>query len=97
MWRRPWGCIALQSHLSPTVPLTSAFCLVQGQRKQGQHGGGRHGHGNKGSKARQSFMRAGFEGGQTPFYLRVPIERPYRGHHLKRQYTPVSLHQLQVL
>ncbi|GBM71224.1 hypothetical protein AVEN_48593-1 [Araneus ventricosus] len=44
-------------------------------RKRGQHGGGTHGHGNKGSKQRCSYPRVGFEGYQTPFYLKMPSER----------------------
>jgi len=68
-----------------------------GQRKRGQHGGDTHGSGNKGAKAHQTFVRAGFEAGNTPFYLRIPKESPYRGHHLKRQYPPVSLHQIQLM
>lgn len=67
------------------------------RRKRGAHGGDTHGAGDKGAKARQNFVRAGFEGGQTPFYLRIPREDPYRGHHLRRQYPPVSLHQLQLM
>ena len=70
--------------------------VFQSRRKRGAHGGDTHGAGDKGSKARQHFARAGFEGGQTPFYIRIPREDPYKGHHLRRQYPPISLHQLQV-
>lgn len=42
-------------------------------------------------------MRVGYETGNTPFYLRFSYEPYYKGHHLKRQYPPLSLHQLQKL
>lgn len=41
-------------------------------------------------------MRLGYETGNTPFYLRFPFEPYYKGHHLKRQYLPISLYKLQV-
>ncbi|XP_015915022.1 large ribosomal subunit protein uL15m [Parasteatoda tepidariorum] len=66
-------------------------------RPRGQHGGTTHGHGNKGAKQRCSYPRLGFEGRKKPFYLKVPREFYYRGHHLRRQYPPVSLEQLQLL
>ncbi|XP_039280058.1 39S ribosomal protein L15, mitochondrial [Nilaparvata lugens] len=40
-------------------------------------------------------MRLGYETGNTPFYLRFPHEPYYQGHHLRRQYPPLSLMQLQ--
>lgn len=42
-------------------------------------------------------MRLGYETGNNPFYLRFPYEPYYKGHHLKRQYIPISLLQLQVM
>ncbi|KAG6459300.1 hypothetical protein O3G_MSEX011317 [Manduca sexta] len=42
-------------------------------------------------------MRLGYETGNNPFYLRVPQEHYYRGHHMKREYPPLSLHSLQKL
>jgi len=39
----------------------------------------------------------GFEGGNTPFYLRIPKEPYYAGHHVRRQYPPLSLMDLQRL
>lgn len=42
-------------------------------------------------------MRLGYETGNNPFYLRFPFEPYYKGHHLRRQYTPITLLQLQVL
>ncbi|KAF9809507.1 hypothetical protein SFRURICE_020804 [Spodoptera frugiperda] len=65
------------------------------KRGRGQHGGDKHGAGNKGSGQRQNYMRLGYETGNNPFYLRVPQEHYYRGHHLRREYPPLSLHQLQ--
>ncbi|XP_022836530.1 39S ribosomal protein L15, mitochondrial [Spodoptera litura] len=67
------------------------------KRGRGQHGGDKHGAGNKGSGQRQNYMRLGYETGNNPFYLRVPQEHYYRGHHLRREYPPLSLHQLQTI
>nr|CAG4643432.1 EOG090X0BG9 [Ilyocryptus agilis] len=67
------------------------------KRGRGQHGGKKHGCGNKGSGQRQNFMRIGYETGNNPFYLRVPKEPYYKGHHLRREYPPFSLLQLQTL
>lgn len=42
--------------------------------------GGRSGRGNKGQKARAGYSRkAGFEGGQTPLYMRLPKARGSQG------------------
>lgn len=65
------------------------------KRGRGQHGGDKHGSGNKGSGQRQNYMRLGYETGNNPFYLRVPQEHYYRGHHHRRQYPPLSLLELQ--
>ncbi|XP_049870279.1 39S ribosomal protein L15, mitochondrial [Pectinophora gossypiella] len=67
------------------------------KRGRAQHGGDKHGAGNKGSGQRQNYMRLGYETGNNPFYLRVPQEHYYRGHHLRRQYPPFSLLDLQSL
>lgn len=67
------------------------------KRGRGQHGGDKHGAGNKGSGQRQNYLRLGYETGNNPFYLRFPIERYYKGHHLRREYPPVSLLTLQKL
>ncbi|CAH1108925.1 unnamed protein product [Psylliodes chrysocephalus] len=67
------------------------------RRGRAQHGGDYHGAGNKGSNQRQNFMRIGYETGNNPFYLRFPHEPYYKGHHLKRQYPPLSLLDLQKL
>ncbi|KAF5269162.1 hypothetical protein FQR65_LT02462 [Abscondita terminalis] len=66
-------------------------------RGRGQHGGDKHGAGNKGSGQRQNYMRLGYETGNWPFYLRFGYEPYYKGHHLRRQYPPLSLLQLQTL
>jgi len=66
-------------------------------RGAAQHGGDKHGAGNKGSGQRQNFLRLGYETGNNPFYLRVPKEPYYKGHHLRREYPPVSLSRLQTL
>lgn len=65
------------------------------RRGRGQHGGDKHGDGNKGSGQRQNFMRPGYETGNTPFYLRFSREPYYKGHHLRREYPPLSLETLQ--
>ncbi|XP_063529263.1 large ribosomal subunit protein uL15m [Cydia strobilella] len=70
---------------------------VTQKRGRGQHGGDKHGAGNKGSGQRQNYMRLGYETGNNPFYLRVPQEHYYRGHHFRRQYPPLSLQKLQSL
>ncbi|XP_026757079.1 39S ribosomal protein L15, mitochondrial [Galleria mellonella] len=67
------------------------------KRGRGQHGGDKHGAGNKGSGQRQNYMRLGYETGNNPFYLRVPQEQYYRGHHHRRQYPPLSLNALQAM
>ncbi|XP_043509969.1 39S ribosomal protein L15, mitochondrial [Frieseomelitta varia] len=66
------------------------------KRGRGQHGGDKHGAGNKGSGQRQNFMRTGYETGNNPFYLRFSYEPYYKGHHLRREYPPLSLQQLQM-
>ncbi|KAJ8726426.1 hypothetical protein PYW07_001124 [Mythimna separata] len=70
-------------------------CRKPAKRGRAQHGGDKHGAGNKGSGQRQNFMRLGYETGNNPFYLRVPQEHYYRGHHLRREYPPLTLHELQ--
>nr|CAG4641120.1 EOG090X0BG9 [Eulimnadia texana] len=67
------------------------------KRGAGQHGGDKHGAGNKGSGQRQNFMRLGYETGNNPFYLRFSREPYYKGHHLRREYPPLSLLQLQTM
>lgn len=67
------------------------------KRGRGQHGGDKHGAGNKGSLARQNFTRLGYETGNNPFYLRFPNEPYYKGHHLRRQYPPITIAQLQLM
>ena len=53
--------------------------LVQSKRRRGRghaKGGGKSGRGMKGQKSRAGYHRkAGFEGGQTPLYMRLPKAR----------------------
>ncbi|XP_065308469.1 large ribosomal subunit protein uL15m [Dermacentor albipictus] len=49
-----------------------------------------------GAKHHMSWPRLGFEGGQTPFYLKIPMENYNEKHFLRRQYPPLSLKQLQL-
>jgi len=68
------------------------------KRGRGQHGGRKHNGPNKGSYQRMNYPKLGFENGQTPFYLKHSVEDSYyKGHHLRRQYPPLSLGQLQLL
>lgn len=67
------------------------------KRGRGQHGGDKHGAGNKGSGQRQNYMRLGYETGSTPFYLRFSHEPYYKGHHMRREYPPLSLRKLQMM
>ncbi|XP_012274615.1 39S ribosomal protein L15, mitochondrial [Orussus abietinus] len=66
------------------------------KRGRGQHRGDKHGAGNK-SGQRQNYMRPGYETGNTPFYLRFGYEPYYKGHHLRREYPPMSLRNLQMM
>ncbi|XP_033644908.1 39S ribosomal protein L15, mitochondrial-like [Asterias rubens] len=66
-------------------------------RGRGQHGGNSSGRGKRGQVMRGTLPRIGFEGGQMPFYLRIPKYPYYKSHHLKREYLPVSLSKLQYL
>lgn len=67
------------------------------QRGRGIYGGKTHGAGQKGSGQRQNFMRLGYESGNTPFYLRFPVQEYYKGHHLKYHYKPLCMGELQRL
>lgn len=49
-----------------------------------------------GAKHHMAWPRLGFEGGQTPFYLKIPMENYNEKHFLRRQYPPMSLKQLQL-
>lgn len=66
--------------------------VKKNKRGRGQHGGDKHGHGNGG---KQNFMRPGYETGNNPFYMRFGKEPYYKGHHLRREYPPLSLLNLQ--
>merc|ERR1711860_54990 len=63
--------------------------------RRGRKKGGKSGKGEKGQKKRMTLPRIGFEGGNTPFYMKIPKEPYYRAHHLRREYPPFSLLQLQ--
>lgn len=67
------------------------------KRGRGQHGGDKHGAGNKGSGQRQNYMRPGYCTGSLPFYTRFSYEPYYKGHHLRREYPPISLKRLQLM
>lgn len=50
-----------------------------------------------GRKQHMGWPRLGYEGGQTPFYLKIPMENYNERHFARRQYPPLSLHQLQLM
>uniref|UniRef100_A0A131XVL6 Large ribosomal subunit protein uL15m n=1 Tax=Ixodes ricinus TaxID=34613 RepID=A0A131XVL6_IXORI len=75
---------------TPGSTYVTAGMKVRGQRYQALHP-------HKGSKQRMGYARLGFEGGQSPFYLKIPMENYNEKHHLRRQYPPLSLKQLQLL
>merc|ERR1719210_1244009 len=65
--------------------------------KRGRIQGDRCGH-NKGGMTRMGTLPPlGYEGGNTPFYLKIPKEPYYAGHHVRRQYPPLSLMDVQRL
>uniref|UniRef100_G3MKU6 Large ribosomal subunit protein uL15m n=1 Tax=Amblyomma maculatum TaxID=34609 RepID=G3MKU6_AMBMU len=49
-----------------------------------------------GHKHHMGWARLGYEGGQTPFYLKIPMENYNEKHFMRRQYPPLSLGQLQL-
>ncbi|KAJ1076301.1 hypothetical protein K5549_020903, partial [Capra hircus] len=67
------------------------------RRRRGQRRGRKCGRGHKGERQRGTRPRLGFEGGQTPFYLRIPKYGFNEGHSFRRQYQPLSLNRLQYL
>jgi len=65
---------------------------VDRQRKHGRVGRGisagrgkTAGRGTKGQGSRKSTVRTGFEGGQTPIYMRLPKLRGFTSHHLQTE------------
>jgi len=45
-----------------------------------------------------SYPKLGYQSpGEMPWYVKVPMENYYKGHHLRRQYPPLSLQSLQLL
>ncbi|KAB0373741.1 hypothetical protein FD755_013997 [Muntiacus reevesi] len=67
------------------------------RRRRGQRRGRKCGRGHKGERQRGTRPRLGFEGGQTPFYLRIPKYGFNEGDSFRRQYQPLSLNRLQYL
>lgn len=87
--RYEYNCMELKKEylsIAPFVinslwPINNIKCILfKHKRGRAQHGGDKHGHGNKGSKARQNFMRPGYETGNTPFYMKFPREQYYKDH-----------------
>jgi large subunit ribosomal protein L15 len=72
-------------------------CLLLSQLisliKRSLLGGDWHGNGQK----RWTVLRLGYDCSNSPFYLRFKYEPYYQGHHLKRQYPPITLKTLQLL
>ncbi|XP_076691694.1 large ribosomal subunit protein uL15m isoform X2 [Callospermophilus lateralis] len=67
------------------------------RRPRGRRRGRKCGRGHKGERQRGTRPRLGFEGGQTPFYIRIPKYGFNEGHSFRRQYQPLSLKRLQYL
>lgn len=40
-------------------------------------------------------QQLGYESFQKPFFMKMPMEPYYAGHHVRREYPPLSLHELQ--
>ncbi|UYV76929.1 MRPL15 [Cordylochernes scorpioides] len=53
--------------------------------------------GQKGRRQRGYMYYLGYEGGQTPWWYKIPYEPYNKDHHLKRSYPPISLGLLQLL
>ncbi|KAG5672740.1 hypothetical protein PVAND_002841 [Polypedilum vanderplanki] len=66
---------------------------IKTKRGRGQHRGDFHGNGQK----RWTVLRLGYDCSNSPFYLRFKYEPYYQGHHLRRQYPPITLKTLQML
>jgi len=83
----------------PRVSLSNLRPLPGSRKKprchRGQHAGSHCRRGQKGQGERNTLPRIGFESTQTPFYLIIPKEPYYEGHHMRRQYPPLSLLSLQ--
>lgn len=69
--------------------------VTKGMMTRGQRFGSHHPR--KSHIKRMGHSRLGFEGGQTPFYLKIPMENYNEKHYLRRQYPPLSLKQLQLM
>ncbi|XP_011781345.1 PREDICTED: LOW QUALITY PROTEIN: 39S ribosomal protein L15, mitochondrial-like, partial [Colobus angolensis palliatus] len=67
------------------------------RQPRGRRRGRKCGRGHKGERQRGTRPRLGFEGGQTPFYIRIPKYGFNEGHSFRRQYKPLSLNRLQYL
>lgn len=65
--------------------------------RRGNHRGAKCGHAKGGQTRMGTLPPLGVEGHSTPFYLKIPKEPYYKGHHVRRQYPPLSLLQLQRL
>ncbi|XP_055329172.1 39S ribosomal protein L15, mitochondrial-like [Paramacrobiotus metropolitanus] len=66
------------------------------QTPRGQYGGGLHGDRNYGTReGRGTLPPLGWEGGQTPYFLKHPSEMYYKNFRLRRQYPPLSMLNLQ--
>ncbi|KAJ8033267.1 39S ribosomal protein L15, mitochondrial [Holothuria leucospilota] len=67
------------------------------QRGRGGKRGGESGRGRSGQGKRDTRPPIGYEGGTTPFYLRIPMFPFYKNFATRRQYLPVSMRKLQHL
>ncbi|KAL1777663.1 39S ribosomal protein L15, mitochondrial [Sigmodon hispidus] len=67
------------------------------RRPRDRRRGRKCGRGHKGERQRGTLLRLGFEGGQTPFYIRIPKYGFNEGHSFRHQYQSLSLRRLQYL
>lgn len=81
----------------PRISLSNItdFEKKKNKLRRGQYGGNKRGVGDRGQGKYGTLPRIGFEGNNTPFYLLIPKEPYYRNHHVRREYVPLSLLELQ--
>lgn len=54
--------------------------IIKPKTRRSRDRGGKSGRGSKGQGQRMTLPRIGFEGGNVPFYLRIPKEGYYNGY-----------------
>ncbi|XP_070336998.1 large ribosomal subunit protein uL15m-like [Equus asinus] len=101
-----WGGVGFRFHLRKTTsrrsPSEGPAGAIPSANGKDDRGGGEEVEDvaeatDKGERQRGTRPRLGFEGGQTPFYIRIPKYGFNEGHSFRRQYQPLSLNRLQYL